>query len=223
MTTSGTYSFSPVNSDLLTLAFRRAGVKRNDLDQEHIADGIAEMRMQGVDWANRNPNRWLIDTQSILLVAGTAAYTVNARIVETAIVYYNDGQRDRVIGPLSASEYGAIANKTTQGPPTTFWISMAVTPSITLWPVPDSAYTLYIQSFRQMQDMNAANGETPDMPYRFYDAFVTGLAGRLAEIYNPAKADRLNAQHEAKFKLAAAMDQEQVPLSLIPGLDQYTR
>lgn len=223
MTASGTYAYAPANSDLLTLAYRRAGVKRAELSAEHIADGVAEMRMQAVDWANRNPNRWLLETQTVALVAGTATYNVNARIVETAVVYYNDGYRDRVMGPLSASEYGAVANKTAQSAPTSYWFNLALTPTITLWPVPAAAYTLSIQSFRQMQDMNAANGETPDMPYRFYDAFVTGLAGRLAEIYNPAKADRLNAQHEMKFKLAAAMDQEQVPLSIIPGLDQYTR
>ena len=223
MTSSGTYAYAPANSDLLTLAFRRAGVRRVDLTSEHIADGVAEMRMQAVDWANRNPNRWLLETQAIPLVPAAATYSVDARIVETAIVYYNDGQRDRVMGPLSAAEYGAIANKTIQAPPTAYWFNLSRAPSITLWPVPNQAYTLNIQSFRQMQDLNVANGETPDIPFRFYDAFVAGLAARLAEIYNAAKADWLGSQYEQKFHLAAAMDQEQVPLSLVPGLNNYSR
>ena len=98
-------------------------------------------------------------------------------------------------------------------------------PTITLYFVPDAnfTYTLKVLSFRQMQDVAGSGGQTLDTPYRFLDAFTTGLAARLAVIYAPDRAKKLEALFEKRFLIAAEQDQERVGISITPGLGGYFR
>jgi hypothetical protein len=131
---------------------------------------------------------------------------------------------------MSATEYAAIPNKSQTGFPNAYWLNLAVpAPTITLYYPPDTnyTYTLNLTTFRQVQDVNPANGQTLDAPYRFIDAFTYGLAARLA-VFHPDKsrpnlADSLEAQYEKKLILASETDQENVNMYVVPGLQGYFR
>lgn len=77
--------------------------------------------------------------------------------------------------------------------------------------------------FRQCQDVDLTNGQSVDSPYRFLDAFTTGLAARLAESYRPEKEAHLNQRFEERFARAARRDQENVPIRIMPDLSSYFR
>jgi hypothetical protein len=131
---------------------------------------------------------------------------------------------------ISATEYAAIPNKSQTGFPNAYWMNLAIpAPTITLYYPPDTnyTYTLNLTSFRQVQDINPANGQTLDAPYRFIDAFTHGLASRLAIVYpdknRPGLADSLEARYEKKMILASGTDQENVNLYCVPGLAGYWR
>jgi hypothetical protein len=78
-----------------------------------------------------------------------------------------------------------------------------------------------------MQDIAPANGQTLDAPYRFLDAFTTGLAARLAINYpdqkRPMLPKDLEMLYEKRAGSAAAQDQEDVNLYVVPGLYGYFR
>lgn len=226
---SGTYTFAPAASDIVLLAFARCGLRRSQLQSEHFMDAGLECNLLMGDITNRSPNRWTMETQSIPLLAGIPAYPLPNRTIAIAIAYITTldaagATNDRTLSPISGVDYGAVPNKGQQGFPSSYWFNLLPSPTITLWEVPDQSglYTLNMQTFRQNQDVDLANGQTLDIVYRFLDAFATGLAARLAEIYAPAKADRLYSLYEKRFDLAAQQDQEDTPLYIMPGLSGYS-
>lgn len=234
MTTTGTYNFAPSAADIILNAYGMIGIRRPDITQQHLEDAYMAANMLMVDFTNRNPNRWGMETQSQALSEETATYTLTPRTLAIAIAYIDTTQNDvttsRVLGPISATDYASIANKAQTGTPTSYWLNLLATPEITIWPlVPansTTSYTLRMQTFRQMQDVALTGGLTIDTPFRFLDAFSTGLAARLAVIY-PEKlktpAAELEALFERRFKLAAQTDQEKTPLYIRPSFSGYYR
>lgn len=230
MTTSGTYEFNPAASDTFMAAFALCGLRRTQVVMEHIADASFQASLLMVDFSNRNPNQWALETQSITLVPGQETYSLTPRTISVAVAYIETTTgtttTGRVLGRISASEYASMPNKQRQGFPSSFVLTLTTpNPTLTLYLVPNSSftYTLRLQTFRQMQDINVADGQTLDAPYRFLDAFTFGLAARLALIYAPDRFQVLDGQYEKKFAFASEQDQESVNLYISPGLAGYFR
>ena len=234
MTTSGTYAYNPVAADVFAAAFSMCGVRRPELTVEHIADAGFQANMVMVDFSNRNPNQWALETQPVSLTAGNNTYSLTNRTIAIAAAYISISvggtTNDRLMAPMSATEYAAIPIKSQQGFPNSYWLNLSTpTPTIHIYYTPDSAYTytLNLTTFRQMQDIAAANGQTLDAPYRFLDAFTTGLAARLAinypDIKRPTLAKDLDMLYERRLITAASQDQEDVNLYMVPGLYGYFR
>lgn len=235
MATSGTYAFNPSAGDIVLNAFGMIQLRRWELTTQHLTDAAFHANMLMVDISNRNPNRWVMETQEIALSSGTPTYNLADRTVAVSIVTIrqtiNSVSSDRVIGPLSAADYEALPNKAQLAAPTSYFFSLLTpTPTISLWPTPNatSTYTARVQTFRQLQDVVLAGGVTMDSPYRFLDAITTGMAARLAVVYPeklpyPEKAKELDAAYQSRFLLAAAQDQESTPMYVQPLMRGYYR
>jgi len=229
MTTSGTYNFNPSLGELVLNAFARCGVRRTALLQEHMQDARMETNLMLSNWSNRGVNLWEVDVQTVVLSQGITTYNVPSNTIMILDAYISTGsgqsQFDRVIMPISRSEYSQTPNKNQQAPPTVFWFDRLINPTVTLWPVPDqdSQYTLRYYRVKQIQDANYDNAQTVDIPYRWFDAFSAGLAARLANIYAPDRAQMLGANAESAYMIAATQDTENVPIYLTPGLSGYFR
>lgn len=233
MASSGTYSFAPSAGDLVLNAFGMIQIRRWELTTQHLEDAAMQANLLMVEFSNRNPNRWAMELQSVSLSQGTPTYNLADRTVGVAIAYIDTTSgsttTSRVIGPFSAADYAAVPVKLQEAPPTAFFFSLLTpTPTVSVWPVPDAngPYTLRLQTFRQMQDITLAGGVGVDAPYRFLDAFTTGLAWRLGRIYpekltNPNTLPSLKADYEAAFLLAAQQDQERTPMYIRPTFSGY--
>jgi hypothetical protein len=235
--TTGTYAYAPSAADLVINAFGQCQIRRQELTPQHLQDALECFQLLMVDVSNRNPNQWALEIVSQPLTSGVAAYTLPGRTLAIAIAYIDTVSggvtTSRVIGPISATEYAALANKGQQGPVTTYWFSLLNPPVITLNPVPDAAvsYTLRMVTFRQQQDIDITGGQGVDSPYRFLDAIANGLAWKLARLYpdklikarGPGAIAELKTDYEQAFQLAAAQDQEDVPIFITPGLSGYYR
>lgn len=233
MTTTGTYSFAPSAADIVLNSFGMIGIRRPEITQSHLEDAYMAANFLMVDFTNRSPNRWTMETQSQVLDEATPTFDLTARTLAIAIAYIDTTSggttTSRVIGPISATDYASIPNKLQEGPPTTYFLSLLTTPTITVWPVvPTSSsvtYTLKMQTFRQNQDVQLSNGITLDAPYRFLDAFSTGMAARLKVLYPekaPAGVD-FDGLYEKRFTLAAQTDQEKTPMFIRPQFSGYFR
>ena len=230
MTSSGTYNFQPSLGELVLNAFARCGVRRTAIMQEHMTDARFETNLMLSSWANQGVNLWEVVLISVPLVQGQTTYTVPAKVVMIldAVIQQNTGtssQFDRVIMPISRTEYSQTPNKLQQAPPTVFWFDRLINPTVTLWPVPDqtSTYTLNYYAVTQIQDAELTDAQTVDIPYRWLDALAAGLAARLAAIYAPDRMQMLEAKAAQAYTIAATQDTENVPLYITPGLAGYFR
>jgi hypothetical protein len=233
MTTTGTYAFNPSAADVVLNAYRLVGVKRTEITEDHLEDAAFQANLMGVEFTNRQPNRWQMDTETVTLIADTATYNLPAETVAVTAAWLvqdiGNGQTiSRPLGPLSAVDYANIAMKQQAGTPISYFFSLLTPiPTITLWLVPNQnpEFTLNVQIFKQQQDTTIPGGYTLDTPYRFLDAYTWGLASRLAVLYpdanRPTLPVDLNTAFEAKFRLAAQLDQERVPLRLTPNFSGY--
>lgn len=238
MTTTGTYTFNPSAGELVADAFAQIGIARTDLTATHLRNASTALGLLMVDFSNRSPNRWKYELQSQVLTGTVAAYTLAARTISIAIAYISTTDlagnvTDRVIGPLSATDYASISSKANQAPPNSYWFNLTNPPVITVWPTPDTAttYTLKMQTFIALQDVQLSNNVGVDAPFRFLDAVSAGLTWRLARRYpreaiaarGPTAVAELKMDWLEAFSLAAQTDQETTPLYITPGLSGYYR
>lgn len=189
-----------------------------------------EMNLLFVEWSNKQVNLFKVELITVPLVQATATYSVPSRVVMVLDAYVSQNygtaqQTDRTISPVSRTEYASLANKATPGQPSQFWLDRLISPTITMYPVPDASgpYTLAYYACVQMQDANLPGGETPDIPYRWYDAFVAGLAHRFSRPYAPDLEEKREKDAMKAWEIAATQDTENVPLSLTPSISTYYR
>lgn len=228
MTSSGTYAYAPSIGELTLSAFERIQLRLPSLRQEHFRTARNEVNLMQASMSNLQPNLWKVETGSINLVSGTATYSIDARTVMILDAYLslNNGlstQTDRYITPISRSEYASYAAKFTSGQPTTYWFDRLISPTLTTWPVADATSTYVINYYAcvQIQDASLTNGQTPDIPYLWLDAYVAGLAHRLARVYAPALEQLRMKDAKDAWDVAAAQNTEYVPFKIAPSIGRY--
>lgn len=228
--TTGTYNFAPSLGEVVLNAFARIGVRRTEILETHLADARMEANLLLARLSDTQPNLWTVDLQALPLLQGSATYTVPAETAMILDVYirYGSPSTDRAMYPISRSEYSTYPNKTRQAFPTVYWFDRLISPTITLWPVPDGngPYTLYYYRVRQIQDADYSNGTNAlniEIPYLWLDAFTAGLAARLARIYAPQVEDKRKMEADEAWALASKQDTENVNMMINPGLSSYYR
>ena len=229
MTTSGTDVFNPSIGELVLYSYGMIGVRRTAILQEHMVDARMGTNLMLGEWANRGVNLWKISLSTTALTQGTATYTVpaNCALILDAVIETGSGQStiDRVITPISRTEYMNQPNKLLQGSPTIYWYDRLISPTITVWPVPDGAqpYTLNYYYVSQVQDANFTSGQTADVPYVWLRALASGLAAELCPIYAPEREQARRMDAERSFGIAAKWNVENVPVYFSPAIGGYFR
>jgi len=229
MTTSGTYAFNPSLGELTLYSFNLCGIRNTALLQEHMEAARMSSNLMLARWSNQGVNLWAVDLVTVALVAGQATYSVDANTVMILDAYLgitNSGPEiDRIIMPISRTEYASYPNKSQQGFTTVYWFDRLLSPTITLWPVPDgnSAQVLKYYRVRQIQDSNFTSGQNVEIPYRWLEAFAYGLAARLAVMFSPDKVAILKPLADESYQIAADQDTEWVQQYISPQISGYFR
>ena len=226
--TSGTYGFAPSMGETVLYSYGLAGVKRTALTQAHFEDARMATGLLLGRWSSQGVNLWQVDCQSIALVQGCSTYQVPSNTIVMLDMYYTlnptGTPTDRIITPISRSEYATYPNKTQQGAPTVAWFDRLLSPTVTLWPVPDGQQACFkYYRLRQTQDANLSNGQNVELPYYFLDAYALGLAYRLAMIWNPDRVPTLKAFADEAWTIASTQNVETSNLYLSPQMSQYFR
>ena len=226
MTTSGTSTFNLDFAEIAEEAFERAGLElRSGYDMKSARRSL---NLLCAEWANLGLNLWTVASGSIVLTPGQAVYTAAdgvpsemVDLIEHVIRTNTSGQNtDITMNRISVSDYANIPTKNVQGRPLQIYVNRQISPTLTVWPVPDSSttYTLVYWYLRRIQDTGASAANTADIPYRFLPALIAGLAYYIA-LKNPEAADRiqmLKGFYEEQFQLAASEDRDRAPDRFIP-------
>ena len=222
MATSGTATFDLDLTELVEEAFERAGSEmRTGYD---LRTARRSLNLMFTDWANRGINMWTIEQGTIPMVAGTGTYNLPSDTVDLIehVIRTGSGtsQADLSVSRISVSTYASIPNKLTTGRPIQVYIDrVSPTPTVNMWPVPDTAqtYTLVYWRLRRIQD--AGGGvNTMDVPFRFLNCMVAGLAYMLS-MKVPGGMDRvglLKQQYDEAWELAATEDRDKASSRFVP-------
>lgn len=229
MATSGTYAYNPGLGELSIYAYNLIGIRGTSLLQEHMEASRMATNMMLSRWANQGVNLWAVDLITTPLVKGQSTYSVDANTVVMLDAYIEtdngNGQPiDRLILPISRTEYASYPNKEQQGFTTTYWFDRLLSPTVTLWPVPDGTTTsLKYYRVRQIQDANLTNNQNVEIPYLWLEAFAYGLAQRLATIWAPDKIALLKPMADEAYAIAAAQNVETAQQYISPIISGYFR
>jgi hypothetical protein len=240
MTTTGTSTFNLDINDLIEEAFERCGQElRSGYD---FRTARRSLNLLTIEWANRGINLWTIEQGSIPLYMGTITYDLPVDTIDLLDQVTRTGtglnQQDLNINRISESTYSTIPNKNATGRPIQVWVnrrSGATTPSgvqypqINVWPSPDQGsqaspyYTFVYWRMRRIQD--AGTGvKTQDIPFRFLNCMVAGLAYYLSmklPNIDMQRATGLKAEYEQQFQLAADEDREKANNRYVPRVLFY--
>lgn len=229
MTASGTFNYNPALGELTLYAFNLCGIRNTALLQEHMESARMAANLLLGRWSSEGVNLWMVNLQTIPLVAGQAEYTLpsnNIVMLDTYIETDNGAGQpiDRLILPISRTEYASYPNKEQQGFPTTYWQNRLINSTVTLWPVPDGTQTsLKYYQVCQIDDANFTNGQTVNIPVYFMEAFAYGLAQRLATIWAPDKFAILKPLADEAYAIAVQQNVETAQQYISPIISGYFR
>lgn len=225
--TSKTYQFAPANGEIVLQAFGRLQIRPSEITQAHM--WTARMCLNEVlsELSNLQPNLWEVGLQQMPLTQGVATYSTPAETVMVLDLYlsYGTPTTDIYLYPISRTEYASYVNKTQQGRPSVYWYDRTVSQNITFYFTPDGngPYVAKYYSVRQTQDADVAGGQNPEIPYRFYNAFIAGMAWMLSQTYRPDLEDKLFNRYTRALSIAQTQDTEAVTVYITPGIGGYYR
>lgn len=231
MASSGTTTFNPSLGDLTLYAFQLAQIRSTEILQEHLTYARTAANMVCVDWSNKGVNLWKVDGPvTVPLVEGQATYTVDPSTVVmldtyAQIVGATGLTTDRIMTPISRSEYASYPNKQQQGFPTVYWYNRQIDPNVTVWMTPDgtSATNLCYYRLVQIEDAVVPGGVTMDLPYRWLKAFADAYALEIARAWNPAAIGAIEPFAEKSYTTVANQDVETSSIYIAPQMSQYWR
>ncbi len=227
MATSGTTSWNPDIGELVEEAFERAGLElRSGYD---LKTARRSLNFLLTEWANKGLNLWTVQSGTIALVPGQKTYDTTDGLPSGAVDYIelvcrtsNAGvNTDISLNRISVSTYATIPTKDQSGRPYQAYVNRATAaPEITLWPVPDSSqtYTLAYWYMKRMDDATNPVSQTIEVPFRFYNALVAGLAYHIA-LKKPEVQDRISMLkdlYDEAFQLAADEDRDRASVRFLP-------
>lgn len=231
-TTSNTFLFAPPISDVFLEAFERCQIRGTALTRRHMISAKRSINLELATWSNRGINLWKVTGPvTIPLVVGTPTYAVSINSEAILDVYYTtvDGggtgvDIDRIMLPISRTQYAMIPNKLQSGTPTVYWYDKLTTPQLTFWEPPATGSPTNVVKYyylQRVQDAAPVNGQIADVPYRFVDTLCAGLARRLARKFAPQLYDTLKQEAAESWNETIMNDQENAPISIQPTIAGY--
>lgn len=226
--TSGSYNFAPGLGEVVLYSFGLCGIRRTSLTQSHFEDARIATSILMARASADGVNLWAVDLQSVTLVEGQTTYPVPNNTIVILDAYYtiNNGQQeiDRIMTPISRTEYANYPNKQQTGAPTVFWMDRLLSPTVTVWPAPDGTQAAFkYYRLRQIQDSNLQGGQSVEIPVYFLEWFAFALATRLAAVWAPERAPALKVMADEAWGVASRQNVESSMVYVSPMLNGYYR
>jgi len=215
MATSGTTAFELDVSDTIEEAFERIGIEVRSGYEARSARRSLDLLLQHL--ANRQVNLWKLVSTSQTMTQGTTSYTLASDVLDISDVVLRRSSIDTTMHRLSRSEYQKRPNKATQSRPSQYWLERLTTPVLHIYPAPEnSTDAVRFYAMERIEDVGAATA-TIDIPSRYAESIISGLAYYLAMKHNQAVMPIMKQIFEETLAMAMAEDRERVSLRLVPA------
>lgn len=142
-------------------------------------------------------------------------------------LYFGTSPSEIVVARLNRDDYVGQPSKQSVGDITSFWLDRARDrPVMYLWPVPSSTFNqLVVWRHRYIMDPGTAQNDA-DVPQRWLDAVVKGLAARMAMELPGVDMGRvpiLERQAQEALNFVGSAEYDNSPINLIPDISVYSR
>lgn len=184
MAVSGTYSFSPTNADLLDEAVERIGIDTASITAQHIKSAIRSLNLIFSEWSTKGVKQWTIEQTSRLLTAGDETYNLPSGGIDVLNMVFRkvsgSENRDVPMHRISREEYLGIADKSSQGNPSMYFVDRdRATVTLYLWNVPENSTDYIVYDYiRRIQDAGVF-ADNPEIPFQWFEAMASALAERM--------------------------------------------
>jgi hypothetical protein len=189
MAVSSTNTFTVTRNDIIDSALRTLGVIGigETPTTEDYTNCSQALNIMIKSWSKKGYPLWVVSTQTINLVDGTASYNLGTRPVRIFGAYIrNTDNHDTQLRLISNQEYDDLGNKTTEGTPNQiYYDNQLAAGTVYVYPVPDATsadYTIYVEAQRMFYDMSAST-DNFDFPQEWFQAIKWGLAAEIAVEY----------------------------------------
>jgi len=169
-----------------------------------ISLGAQALNEMVLSWQSDNIFIWTLVEIEITLAPATATYITPTATpiigIESAFLRLSDS--DIPLAILSMRQYEEVYNKGATGQPDSILYTPTEPPTITCWPVPDTAGTIACLAITRQQDFDSSS-DTGGFPSRWNEALSYNLAARLCDefpiplnerVYLVAKAEKFLAR-----------------------------
>lgn len=185
----GTYSyFAPDIAEVLDEAFERCGIAPAAVGNDHIDSAMRSLRLQlNSEWATYGMTQWAILQATQVLTAGDADFDLPTGGIDVMSAVLRRNSADTPMVRMSRTEFLELPNKSDEGRPDRFLVERFYDKAtVTLWRVPEnSTDEIVYYYFRQLSKPGDTLQYTLQLPPSVLEAFVAGMAARLAQKHAP--------------------------------------
>ena len=142
-TSSGTQNFDLSNAEIIFEAFDRIRVRPPEITRHHLVSARRSLNLELQRWSNLGVNLWEVVNTTLNLVSGQATYSLPSNFVtmlEMIFTTVNGNgagyNYDRILSPITRTQYADLPNKLQPGLPTQYWVQRLEAPVVTLWQPP---------------------------------------------------------------------------------------
>lgn len=182
-------------SDIISSALRKIGglSSGETIEPARQAEALLALKVMLRSWGALSMNVFATAKESCTLTAGTGSYTwgvggvINsARPNQVIGAYILESGTSYPVNVITEGVYRSISVKATTGIPNSLFLHSAYPlATVYLYPVPDSAYTLYLDSYKPFTEVGSFNLTTDQIVFPSYyeEPIIYNLAVRLAPEY----------------------------------------
>lgn len=207
-------AFNPDIAEVIEEAFERVGVELRTGHQ--LRSAKRSLNLMFTEWANRGINRWTIDQTTIPTVIAQVTYTLGADTIDVLSVSLRRDNTDYPMERIGRAEYFDLPDKALPGRPNQFYVDRQVNPVLKVWLAPDRDTDVLLIDKMTRIDAVGAYPDAPDMPFRFYECMVAGLAYYLSMKFAPDRIQLMKAVYEECFLRASQEDRDRASFKVAP-------
>lgn len=214
MATTNTYAASLTVAEALDDAWERLGLDPVTITSRHSKSARQSMMLMLASWSNRGILQWTIDEQTKTTTVGMQSFTPADGTIDLLDVILRRDGIDTPMSVMSRQDYHSLPDKDVQGKPNQYFVQRSITPTVYIWPAGENTTdVIRYYRIRQIQDTGSLS-TNPDIPVRWFEAFVADLASRLAQKWAPDRWGDLKTAALEEFNAAKMEDRERADVCL---------